>query len=131
MSICDDDIPKNCDECFEVSRTDTDLTFIYGLTPLTEYYLWVIDSFNSNYKVLFTSGADGSFTIDPLNAIYPAGMFNNYAGELEVFISSDEDGINVIPLMIALISYNCVLLTITNCTLSEGIFDDTFDSTFN
>jgi len=113
MAICDENIEKNCDECYEVGRADTDLTFIYGLTPTTQYYLWVVDSLNKNFKVLFTSGADGSFTIDPSDSAYPGGMFNIFAGEFEVFISSDASGETIVPLTIYATPYNCVLLTIT------------------
>lgn len=116
MSICDDDIVKNCDVCFEVSRSDTDLTFIYGLTPTTQFYLWVIDKFQTNFKVLFTSGADGSFTIDPTNAVYNAGMFNEFAGEFEVFISTDVDGVNVVTMTLYGTNFDCVLLAISSTT---------------
>ena len=114
MSICDGEIPINCDTCYEVGRADTDLTFIYGLTPTTQYYLWVVDSFNTNYKKLITSGADGSFTIDPSDSVYPGGFFNSFAGDFEIFISSDADGEIVVPLTVYATSYNCVILTITS-----------------
>lgn len=118
MTICSTDIEKNCDVCYEVARADSDLTFIYGLTPSTQYYLWVIDKFNTSYKKLFTSGIDGSFTIDPTDEAYPGGLFNTYAGDLEVFISSDASGDTVIPMVIYATNYNCVLLTITSTIYS-------------
>lgn len=116
MTICSENITQNCDVCYEVSRADTDLTFVYGLTPTTQYYLWVIDKFGTSYKVLITSGADGSFTLDPSNSAYPSGMFNEYAGDFELFISTDADGDNVVALTIYATSYNCVILTITSST---------------
>lgn len=114
MTICTENIEKNCDTCYEVSRADTDLVFVYGLTPSTQYYLWVVDKFNTTYKVLITSGVDGSFTIDPTNPIYPTGLFNTFSGMLEIFISTDADGETVVPLTIYATNYNCVLLTITS-----------------
>ena len=113
MSICDDTFDPSCETCYEVSRADNDLVFIYGLTALTQYYLFVIDKFNNVYKVLFTSGADGSFTIDSTNSAYPSGLFNIYAGAFEVFIASDVDGTTVIPLTIYATNYNCLSLTIS------------------
>ena len=116
MSICSEEFDPNCDECYEVTRATDDLTFIYGLDATTQYYLWVIDSFNNSYKKLITSGADGSFTIDPTATVYPTGMFNQYAGALEVFISSDVDGLVVIPLTIYATLYNCVILNLLDST---------------
>ena len=114
MSICDQQFDPNCDECYEVSRADNDLTFVYGLNPSTQYYLWVVDKFQNSYRKLFTSGVDGSFTINTSDSIYPSGLFNLYSGELEIFISSDIDGDTIIPLTIYATNYNCVLLNITS-----------------
>lgn len=114
MALCDIDIDVNCDECYEVSRADNDLNFIYGLTPSTQYYLWVIDKFRNVYRNLFTSGVDGSFDITLSN--YPNGMFNKYAGVFELFISTDMDGADVVPLTIYATEYNCILLSITSST---------------
>lgn len=114
MSICNENIDVNCDECYEVSRSDSSLNFIYGLTPSTQYYLWVIDKFRNVYKNLFTSGVDGSFDIDLTD--YPDGMFNPYAGDFEVFISSDVAGDTVIPLTVYATPYNCLILTISSAT---------------
>lgn len=124
MSICDTEIESVCDECYEVSRSDSDLTFIYGLTPTTQYYLWVVDKFRNSYWKLITSGADGSFTIDPSDGTYPNGMFNQYAGDFEVFISSDLAGENRVNLTIYATTYTCVVLTITS---SSEIDCDPYD----
>lgn len=114
MSICDENIDVNCDECYEVSRADSSLNFIYGLTPSTQYYLWVIDKFRNVYRNLFTSGVDGSFDIDL--ADYPSGMFNQYAGDFEVFISTDVDGSNIVAMTVYATPYNCLILSITSST---------------
>lgn len=114
MAICDNDFDVNCDTCYEVSRADDDLTFVYGLTALTQYYLQIMDIDRNVFTVLFTSGADGSFTIDPTDTTYPTGMFNKYAGDFEVWISNDADGTDVVAMTVYGTSYNCVLLTITS-----------------
>jgi len=123
LSICDEDITKNCDTCYEVSRADNDLTFNYGLTPSTQYYLWVMDKFRKVFKVLITSSVSGAFTIDPDNNAYINGMFNKYAGAFEVWLSTDVDGVNIVPVTLYATDYDCILLTITsnteiNCTPS-------------
>jgi len=114
MSICDTNFSVDCATCFEVSRADNDLNFIYGLTPTTQYYLWIIDKFRNNYRELITSGADGSFDITLTD--YPSGMFNKYAGDFEVFLSSDIDGLNVVNVIVATVSYPCVILSISAST---------------
>lgn len=114
MSICDQIFPANCDECYEVSRADNDLIFNYDLDPSTQYYLWIIDKFNNSYRKLITTGIDGSFTIDPSDAVYPSGMFNQYAGDFEVFITSDLEGTTKISFTIYATEYNCLILTITS-----------------
>lgn len=116
MSICDDQFSPNCDVCLEVSRADNDLTFLYSLAPLTQYYLFIIDLFKNSYRALFTSDLSGGFTIDPTNAAYPTGLFNQYGGELEIFISTDSEGLNIEPLTYYATEYNCLLLTITAST---------------
>jgi len=112
MTLCTEEITPNCDECFEVGRSDSDLTFIYGLTPLAQYYLQVIDKFNTRFTTLFNAGADGSFTINPADSTYNNGMFNPYAGDFEINISSDAAGDTLVPMTIYATEYNCVILTI-------------------
>jgi len=114
MSICENNIDIDCTTCFEVSRADNDLNFIYGLTPSTQYYLWIIDKFRTNYRVLITSGVDGSFDITLTD--YPSGMFNKYAGDFEVFLSTDIDGLNLVTMTIATVSYTCLVLSISAST---------------
>jgi hypothetical protein len=114
MNICDTKFDIDCSDCFEVIRADDNLNFIYGLTPSTQYYLWIIDKFRANYRVLITSGVDGSFDITLSD--YPSGMFNKYAGDFEVFLSTDVEGLNVVDLTINAVSYSCVVLAISAST---------------
>ena len=111
---CEDDFSVNCDECYEVSRADDDLTFDYGLTPLTNYYLFVIDKFRNVYSELITTDGSGAFTINPSSVVFPNGMFNQYAGDFEVFLATDSEGANVVSFTLYATVYNCLILSITS-----------------
>lgn len=121
--ICDDQFSFDCSACYEVSRADDDLTFNYGLSATTQYYLWIVDNFKNSYRALITTDGSGAFTIDPTNAAYPTNLFNEYAGDFEVFLSNDVDGTDIVSFTLYATSYNCIILTITG---SSNISCDPF-----
>ena len=121
MAVCDIEIDLDCSNCYEVSRASSSLNFLVGLTPSTAYYLFVEDKFDNIYRVLITSGADGSITIDP--ASFPGSLFNKFAGVFTVVVSTSLTAETTSTLTIGGTAYSCISLSITdvgvNCETPE------------
>lgn len=92
-----------------------------NLTNGATYYLWVIDKFNNNYTDVITGNSDGSFNINQSN--FTTGMFANGFGKRDVFITTDANGFNVKPLNYGGVTYNCIMLSVSN-PVALATFDD-------
>lgn len=112
MAVCDLDISFNCDQCYEVSKASDALTFAVGLTPSTQYFLFVTDKFKKIYRVLITTSVTGGFTIN--NDDFPGTLFNKFAGTFTVFISLDANAADTETLTISAVEYGCIALKITD-----------------
>lgn len=107
-------IPIDCSECADVSAAPCQsvINLAVGLTPSTQYYLWIRDRFSNLYFDLITVGIYGSVDIDTAN--FPAGMFETSGVFFDIFITSDSNGVDIIPLNVNPgVTNNCIILSIT------------------
>lgn len=111
--VCSPNPVNTCDECAELELAQDDLVIQAGLAFPATYYLNVVDKFGHHYQVQVSTAADGSFTVD--TASFPAGLFNEYAGSLELYLSTDADGINLVTMTISGVEYTCVDLQVLCC----------------
>ena len=106
-------IDNNCDECFELSVAycpDQLINISAGLTPAASLYLWIRDKFGNLWYDTITVNADGSFDIDTDN--FTTGMFTPTFGALDIFLSTDDKGANIVPMTFNLIADNCLILSV-------------------
>lgn len=109
MGICDPVI-LNCDVCYEITVPINNMNVQAALTPASTPYLWIIDKWDKKYKDKVTINNDGSFDIIISN--FPEGLFNQAVTNYDIFLSSDVDGLIVIPIVFSFIGYNCIILTV-------------------
>lgn len=69
-----------CCTCFTdyIAKCNTELTVYAQLSPLTEYTWIITDKFSKKYQGLFTTDADGFWTI-PVDEL-PSGLLTEYSG---------------------------------------------------
>jgi hypothetical protein len=113
---CQEEVTLNCDSCYELTNEYCDPIIInpgvaFGYVSC---YLQIIDKFITRRSQEVTLNYAGEFTID--EALLPDGFFNPYSGKYELYLSSDEDGENVIPMTFEDVVYNCIILTIEKTT---------------
>lgn len=112
--VCNITLTSNCDVCKELSQLLSNLVIAAGLTASTSYYVWVVDKFGNIFRDQYTTNLAGSFTL--LEANYPTGMLNPYAGAFEIFVSMDQDGDTIVPMDFGdADEYNCAILRISGC----------------
>lgn len=110
MQICNP-LALDCSICKELTKAyNTSINIAAGLTPAANLYLWITDKFGNQYRVIVTIANDGSFNI--LTSLFPAGMFNQYAGKFDLFLTSDINGTTVVPMNFTT-PFNCLKLKIT------------------
>jgi hypothetical protein len=115
MGFCEDERAINCDECYEMSFDDcSDITISAGLTPTTTYYAVLVDKFNKQYIQQVTIAGDGSFTVD--SSLLPNGLLTAFSGKFEIYLSTQSDGSDTVPLNVSTTALNCVMATFTNET---------------
>lgn len=128
-------LPYGCDECYTLTLPyNVTLTVGEGLVPSSTVSV-VLTAMNGNqYESNVVVNTDGTITLDTTE--YPAGMFNQYAGQFDIMIfasgecyrlteASDqrllEDGdqrileqdcAEKIPVTINGVPYNCMKLNI-------------------
>ncbi len=118
MKICSPTVDRGCDVCAELTLASaTTMNVQAGLTPASTYFLWVIDKFKNVYHDIVVVNGDGSFDI--VSANYPDQMFNENAGSFYIFLTSDIDGQNPIPMTINSVTSKCLLLN-TPCCVGIG-----------
>ena len=127
MQICNP-IELDCSVCFEskIICGET-INIAAGLTPAANLFVWVTDKFNNQYRIPVTIHGDGSFDISA--SLLPDGMFNIFAGSFDIFISSDIDGVVVVPMVFDSKNYNCLKLKIIlgNLQTDDGVDIQTDD----
>lgn len=113
MSEICTNIPESCDNCYELNISNNNSTVIDTNIPISPgtYYLWMIDSFGNNYQEILTIASQTNIQIDTTQ--FPPGMFNQYGGFFNFFLTSDSEGNDIVPVIIDSVSYNCFIVTIT------------------
>lgn len=109
---CQEEREESCSSCYEITIEYCDeITINPGLVPMgyDPLYLQIIDKFQTRRTQEVILGEDG-FTID--TSELPDNFFNPYAGKFELYLSSDEDGLNVLPVTYGYDEYDCIILTI-------------------
>lgn len=118
-SFCDDKT-LTCDTCATQSFGDcSDMVIDAGLTPSITYYIVAWDRYNNSTIVEFTSGSDGSVTIDPDDFTY---CFWNTCQTIEIQIATTSAGTTIVPMTISGTEYNCLIATMTvNCESGAAV----------
>jgi len=107
-------IPSNCDSCYEksIDYCPPSINIQAKLTPGATLYLWIRDKFQHTWGDLITVDLDGSFDINQNN--FPKGMFTPSFGSLDIFLTTDDLGQNIVPLNFGMDEYNCILLSVNS-----------------
>lgn len=109
---CQEERALSCDSCYEISKEYCAAINVNpGLVEGQNYYLQIVDKFANRRTQQVTIKADGSFDVD--TTVLPDNYFNPYAGKFELYLSSDEDGLEDIEMTFESTAYNCVVLNIT------------------
>ncbi len=109
MQVCEN-IIANCDKCKEILSDVcfTSLNIKTELSSNTSVYIWIRDKFENLYRELIMTEYDGTIIITSNQ--YPIGLFQ-LPQIFDLFVTSDEDGLNVLPLFISP-TFNCIKLNI-------------------
>lgn len=101
----------NCDVYYQMDGTPCADTYTIPSTNLAagNYFIWIIDKLGNIFYAPVTS-AGGS--IDITASDFPIGMFSEFFGSLKIFVSSDQNAINIEPLTIDGENYNGLTLKI-------------------
>lgn len=86
------------------------MSFSLGLTALTAYYILIEDAKGNVYTHQYTTGAGGAFTVD--TALYPEGLFNEYAGTFELTIKNALTDTTVVSFTVSATTYDCCKFSI-------------------
>jgi len=107
MSFTCDTISVGCDECFEINVSEcAPININPGLVPATVYWLHITDKFFTTFKQQVTINGDGSFDIDLTDL---TGMNTKYSGDWQLFLSTDEAGVNVVTITFGGTDYECMI----------------------
>lgn len=105
-------ISVDCSQCLQYSVKYCPPSLINipttNLISGNDYYLWIVDKLGNAFVDAITGNADGSFTINKSN--FPIGMFNVDFGKMDVFITSDSYGRDIVPVSYGGVNYNCIML---------------------
>lgn len=120
-------VPETCDECYSMELTTaSSFNIPAGLTPAATYYLWVRDKFGNLYQDTIVVNGDGSFDIQ--TGDFPDGLFNIYAGAFTVFLSTDTEGLELVPMNFSMTMWSCLQFTVTDCPAYAEEQDDSDDN---
>jgi hypothetical protein len=110
---CQEERELSCDSCYEITKEYCDdINISPDMVPpgYSTFYLQIIDKFITRRTQEVTLNEDGSFDID--SSVLPDDFFNPYAGKFELYLSLDEDGLEVQEMTFDDEQYNCIILTI-------------------
>lgn len=123
MGFCND-ITPTCDVCFEFSYGECNdvLTFSLGLTPLTTFFISLIDKFDIVTFLTITTDASGDFTITQ--------TWTEFFGAVEIQIFTDSTRDNLVPFVIGGTSFDCIVAQAGGVTSSPIICPLLLDFSF-
>lgn len=111
VKVCDF-ISIGCDYCYTLSLVYADIINISaGLTPATSPYIWITDKFYNQYSGQVTIQGDGSFDLVLSDIL--EGLLNPSFGIVNISITSDVDGLVIIPMTFEATEFNCLKLYTT------------------
>jgi len=109
--LCNFIVPIDCDICSEQiiiePCTNSVINFQVGLIPSTQLYLFITDKFKNVWRDKIKVKSDGSIDLALNN--YPLGIFNKHSGFFKIFLSTDNQGTNIINLTINNNIYLCII----------------------
>ncbi len=106
---------ENCDTCLEYVVPYCPPQLIYipttNLINLDVYKLWIKDKLGNIFTdTINTAPFGGQLRIN--TSSFPPGIFTPEFGALNLFLSTDDDGNDVFPLIVGGTSYNCIILSV-------------------
>lgn len=110
--VCSPPSVNQCAVCYRlcVGFCPSGINVAAGLIPGANLWLWVMDKFGNFYQNAIIVNGDGSFDI-VLND-FPTGMFSPAAGVTNIFVTTDQAGIDLVEMTFAGATYNCIILQI-------------------
>ena len=61
-----------------------------------QFYIWITDKFDNKFYDVVTVSASGSVVMD--SSEFPVGLFNPFGGNITMYLSTDSDGVDIIPI---------------------------------
>jgi len=100
MGFCNEIIPT-CDTCYVISNGGCGNTIAVniGLTPITTYYIELIDKFDIVTQTSVVTDVNGNFTLEQTWA----------NGSMEMLIYSDSGYTVPVTFVISTITYKCII----------------------
>lgn len=104
----------DCDSCYEMDYIAcySQVSFIAGLTPITEYTIFVRDRHGNFFTQEVVTDADGNFELD--TTLFPEGMFNQYSGTYEISASLSPLFTTSETMTIGYEEFNCIKINFHN-----------------
>lgn len=103
-----------CELCYDLQYVIANSYLIpAGLSPNTNYYLWVYKPNSQVYSYQITTDSNGDIIIEASQ--FPTGFFNQYGGDYQVQVSSDQQGNNIVNMLFSVNAYQCVLINFLCC----------------
>lgn len=123
MGFCND-ITSSCDVCFEITygKCNDVFTLSLGLTPLTTFFLKLIDKFDIVTLIEVTSEANGDLNITQ--------TWTEFFGAVEIQIFSDPARTTIVEFTESGVTYNCIVAQSGGITSSPIICPLTMDFSF-
>ena len=106
-------IQQDCHTCYELHVNSCISSFTIpctNLTPSENYYVWTRDKANNLNRLVVTAESNGNLIVSTSDL--PKGMFTVFFGNVEVFVSTDDTGVNIQPLTLGGLSYTCIIIKV-------------------
>ena len=123
MGFCNE-ITPTCDTCYELTYGECNdvITLSLGLTPLTVYFIDLIDKFSIVTPLTVTTDSNGDFTITQ--------TWTEFFGAVEIQIYNDVGRVDLVTFTVNGTSFNCVISQSGGVTSAPSICPLTFNFSF-